>query len=34
MHLTNYDDEAQKFAKLPEYSMHGGTDYLAVKDVP
>lgn len=33
-HLTNYDHEAENFAKLPEYSVHCGTDYLAVKDVP
>jgi len=32
--LTNYDHEATNFAKLPEYSIHCGTDYLAVKDVP
>lgn len=32
--LTNYDNEAEKFSRFPEYSIHCGTDYLAVKDVP
>lgn len=33
-HLTNYDHQATNFAKLPEYSLHCGTDYLAVKEAP
>lgn len=32
--LTNYDNEAEKFSRFPEYSIHCGTDYLAVKDIP
>jgi len=32
--LTDYDQEAQRFAKLPEFSIACGTDYLAVKDAP
>ncbi len=33
-HLTNYDHQALPFSKLHEYSVHCGTDYLAVKDAP
>jgi predicted TPR repeat methyltransferase len=32
-HLTNYDHESTHFAKLREYSIACGTDYLAVRDV-
>lgn len=32
--LTNYDHQALHFSKLPDYSIHCGTDYLAVKDAP
>lgn len=31
---TNYDYQAHNFAKLPDYSLHCGTDFLAVKDIP
>ena len=34
LNLTDYDVQAKKFAILPEYSIHCGTDYLALKDVP
>ncbi len=32
--IANYDLQAKHFAKLPEYSVDCGTDYLAVKDAP
>ena len=32
--LTNYDKQSENFIKLSEYSLHCGTDYLAVKDAP
>jgi len=31
---TDYHQQADYFAKLPEYSIECGTDFLAVKDVP
>lgn len=31
---TDYDQQANKFAKLPDYSIHCGTDYLALKEIP